>query len=41
MDHTYKCIELFLYDDSGYGDDWRQVFTSAGIGVGVIIRSIE
>ena len=25
MDHTYMCIDLFLYDDSGYGDDWRQV----------------
>ena len=21
MDHTYMCIDLFLYDDSGYGDD--------------------
>ena len=41
MDHTYMCIDLFLYDDSGYGDNWRQVFTSDRGGVGVTIRSIE
>ena len=35
------CIDLFLYDDSGYGDDLRQVFTSDRVGVGVTIRSIE
>ena len=41
MDHTYMCIDLSLYDDSGYGDDERRVFTSDRVGVGVIIRSIE
>ena len=35
------CIDLFLYDDSVYGDDRRQVFSSDGVGFGVIIRSIE